>query len=399
MTDRPVFPRVSGVRTAAAVLASLAMIVVLLLVHAAPRRGVPWRADAAIELPPTQFEAVTGAATLDGETLRLHGIAADGGTLVAAPVRFDAADVRFLSYRFDQFPPSLRLALGWRTAEQPRRWQWAPLPFPRGETTVDLVRLVPEWQGNGQVVELGFTPLAAELLPTDALPARDVRFLGARLGGDARADALDALLDEWLAYRPWSGRSINTGGFSLRYREPRPLQAFVLLAAAAAVLVPGLVLGWRRRQWLRAAVVVGGVAWLVLDAAQLRLLAQRTLHARELSQLAPGGLYTEPVVAGAMASLRARVQGIDPQRRLVVLGADPFLRSYPPFELMPLDVASLPPGELAHAAPGMLVLRLGQVGAFDPRAGSLQVDGLRLRVRLLHEDGNAALMEVLEVDP
>jgi hypothetical protein len=397
VTDRFALLRASGIRTAAAVLGAVAMVVMLLLVHAAPRRGLPWRADAAIDLAPSMFEAVTGAAALDGAHLRLHGIAADGGTLIAAPARFDAADFRFLSYRFEQFPPSLRLALGWRTADQPRRWQWAPLPFPRGETTVDLARLVPEWKG--QVIELGFTPLAAELLPADALPPRDVRFLGAGLRGDGRADAVAALLDEWLAYRPWSGRSINTGGFSLRYREPRPLQAYVLLAAAAVLVVPGLVLGWRRRQCLRAAAVVAGVAWLLLDAAQLRVLAQRTLHTVHLSQLAPQGLHTEPLVAAAMASVRARAAGLGPDRKLVVLGADPFLRSYPPFQLMPLDVASLSPGDLAHAVPGTLLLRLGPVGEFDPAAGSLRVDGLQLRVRLLHEDGNGALLELLEVRP
>lgn len=395
MTDRPVFPRVSGIRTAAAVLASIAMIVVLLLVHAAPRRGVPWRADVEIDLPASQFKAVTGAATLDGGHLRLHGIAPDGTTLVAAGVDFDAADVRFLSYRFQRFPPSLRLALGWRTADQPQRWQWAPLPFPRGETTVDLRRLIPDW--SGRIIQVGFTPRAAELLPPDALPARDASFLGARLHGDGRADAVAALLDEWLAYRPWSGRSINTSGFSLRYREPRPLQAWVLLAAAAAVVVPGLILGWRRRQWLRAAALAAGVAWLVLDAAQLRLLAQRTLHTRELSQLASGGLRTEPMVAGAMDSLRSRLGEGGMDRRLVVLGADPFLRSYPPFELMPLDVASLAPNELAEALPGTLLLRLGPVGEFDAAGGSLRIDGLHLRVRVLHNEGGAVLLELLEV--
>jgi len=251
---------------------------------------------------------------------------------------------------------------------------------------------VPEW--SGEVQALGFSIASAEFLPAAAAPTHDLRLTAVGLHTDGRAAALAALWDEWVLYRPWSGRSINTGGFDLRYHAPRPWSGFVLAGGVVVLLVTALVLGWRRLRRGRAVLLAFCVLWLLLDAAQLRMLALRAAHAQALAALAPDGLRTEPGIAGAMETVRERIEAGEGAHKLVVLGGNAFLLAYPVYELLPLNAAGMPAQQLAAAPPGTLVLRLGSIGAHDADAGMLAIAGQRLAVRLLYEQPGIQLFEL-----
>ena len=78
----------------------------------------------------------------------------------------------------------------------------------------------------------------------------------------------------------------------------------------------------------------------------------------------------------------------------MVLGGSPFLLAYPVYELLPLNVAGLPPARLAAAPAGTLVLRLGNVGTHDGDAGTLALEQQILPVRLLHAQPGIQLLEL-----
>lgn len=380
----------AALKWGAVVVAAVAVAFVLLCAYAAPRTGLSWRGSAT---PLAAARFAGGAPQPDG-SLVIERAAGAAQQLLRftpdAPLRG-----RFLSYRFAGMPPSLRLGIGWRTRAD-GAWHWAMLPFPRRRTTVDLARLSPDWTGEAD--SLAFTLLPAELLPPSAVPAVQLRLLDAELQTDARLPALAALMDEWHAYRPWSGRSINTGGFDLRLLEPLPLQGFVLLVLAAAALVLLLVRAagrWRRRM-LATALVATATGWLVLDVAQLRVAWQRSTRLETLHQAAGGALAVEPRLAEALARVRAHPVVASPGARLVVFAGNPFLQSWPVFALLPLDVAALPADSLGRLRRGAVVLRLGEAGEY--RDGVLRSTTHQAWVRELQGEPGVHLLQLL-ADP
>lgn len=369
----------------------LALLALLLAVYAAPRWGLPWRGEV-LALAPARFQ---GGAP-EGEVLRVPWAAGATRALLVANLDTGAAPMRFLRYRLIDFPRSLRLLLGWRAAAD-APWQWAPLPFPDGPVTVDLARLSPQWQGRAGSIALLLLP--AELLPAEAVPAQAPALVAARLEGDGHAAAIAALLDEWRAYRPWSGRSINTAGFDLGYADQRPLQGFVALLAVLALLAGMLATRRRRRAWLPLALLVAGAAWLLLDLAHLRTLAMRAVHTSALSQSAAGELAINPPLARSLAAVRALPALRAPDSRVAVLAGSPFLRSWPLFELLPANAAPVEAAALGQVADGMLLLRLGDTGEYRRDAGVLRTDTVALRVQELYADQHLQLLRVRARDP
>ena len=374
-------------RAAALALGTALLAFALLCVYAAPRIA-GWRSQPVTPLPATAFQG--GAA--EGDALRIERAAGAAPHLLAlapdAPLRG-----RFLSYRFDPLPGDLRLLLGWRTSAT-ADWTWTPVPQAGGTTTLDLVRLSQAW--TGEAAALAFLLLPAELLPADAVPAHRLRFHGAMLEGDGRAAAVAAVLDEWRAYSPWTGRSINTGGFGAGMDAPRPVQGFVLACVLAVMALLALWCGLRRRRRAIApgllAVLVAG--WLLLDLVQLRALAQRSLHLSRLDAAADGALSVHPGLAASLAVVRTHPALAGKPRRIAVLAPDGFRRTWPVYALLPLDAAALAPGDLPRIRPGTLVLRLG-AGEYVPGSGVLRADGAAVPVRELHADAQAQLLETL----
>lgn len=367
----------------AAIAGATVLGVLLLGAYAAPRMDLPWRGS----LSHLQPEAPSGGERLADGSLQFTRDAGVG----QYPLHFQrgaAVRGRFLHYRWDAFPPTLRLAFGWRTRGE-QGWRWVPVPVPRGRTTVDLARLSPEWTGEASAT--AFSVLPAGLLPADAVAATTLRLNEAALETDARAPALAALLDEWLAYHPWSGRSINTGGFDLQRHHPLPLQGFVLLLLVPVVVVAWLLLRRLRRgarfapaapdatdalnastracrrptRFATLLVLAIAAGWLLLDAHQIHIAWQRSARLAALDAAAPAALAVEPRLAAALASVRAHPALSAPDSRLVVFAASPFLRSWPPFALAPTDAAALPVEELGRLRRGALVLRLGNAGTLD----------------------------------
>lgn len=365
----------------------------LLCAYAAPRLGVPWKGKDATALPAAAFQG----GTAEGDALRVERPAGAPQHVLAyaPPVPLQG---RFLSYRFDPLPGELRLLLGWRTtAGAP--WAWKPLPQADGRVTVDLARLSEQW--SGEAAALAFLLLPAELLAPGSVPAHRLRFHGAVLEADGRAAAIAALLDEWRAYSPWSGRSINTAGFDLGMDAPRPFQGFVLavLLLGSVVLAAWWALRRRRPRFAPTLLLALAVGWLLLDLAQLGLLAQRTGQLADLAKLASaestsGGLAIHPALARALAEVRRHPALARPGRRIVVLAPDSFRRTWPVFELLPLDAAAILPSQLRQLPAGMLVLRLGG-GGYAPGSGLLRAEGVVVRVRELHADDQLQLLEVL----
>lgn len=380
--------RAALLKRAAAALAAAALALLLLAAYAAPRTGLPW-SGSTTPLPAAHF--VGGVPGADG-SLRIERAAGDDQHLL----RFSSTDVlrgRYLTYRFDHVPATLRLAVGWSVDDT--GWRWAPLPFPEGRMTVDLARLSPDWSGEADTI--AFALLPAEMLPAAAVPTLPLTLHSVELSTDARLPALAALLDEWRAYRQWSGRSINTSGFDLRLDPPLPVQGFVLLLLAAAALVLAAALARRRARAGRVARIAIGLlalGWVMLDLVQLRIASQRAGHLGTLHRTAEGALAVDPQLARALADLSARTELASPGSRLVVFAATPFLQSWPVFALLPMDAASLPVEALGQLQRGALVLRLGEAG--DLADGTLRSSSHQARVRVLEEQPGLALLELMD---
>lgn len=344
----------------------------LLLAFARPGPGVPWQAGGRLELAPAQFESPASEVALRETSVRAEGADAGGVTLLRQATPGLAAGAwRYLHYRIDAAPAAGKRMLVWNgEAGQ----GMALLPSAAG--TLDLARH-PGWKGT--IAWLGVAAAPVDYLPAAAMESASLEIHALELQPPSWRGALAALWTDWRAATPWSGRSLNTGGFELAPRAAPSLTGFVAACAALAAALAFALFG--RVAGRRALLPILLLALALPALHQLAQLAARGATASAAARLAHDRpdtpLAAQPQLAAAALRLSRGLQDGGGAPRLLVHGANQFLGEYGVWLLRAHDVAMLwepamlpPPGTAGD-------WRVVLVGAgdweFDPARGRLRI--------------------------
>lgn len=382
-------------------LACLALVAVLgaLCLAAGIEWSTPFRPQRAESFVPSGMDLLGGRrAETEGAVLWVEGSDdAERSVLLARNLNLEAADWQYLRVALPRFPATLSLSLIWRSSEHPTRLQRAGLPRPgRFASTVRLAE-IDGWRGT--ISELGLLLEPAAMISTGSTLDRRFAIESMRIESDSFGAAINALATDWTAYRPWGGRSINTGGFELETSRSYSLVWFVALL----VLVFGLLLaalGSRRSQiWvpLGVALLLG---WLVLDLHQLGQLFWRGDFARQAQQRSDD-LQLHHQLAAALEAARPALQTADIGLALVASSL-PFHRTYGAFRLLPLPSAAVdsPPKLVAQDKKLALVLVGRGDWQFDPEVQRLRWAGHEYEVEQLYTDAHLSAYRLIrEVEP
>jgi hypothetical protein len=202
------------------------------------------------------MHAPKGRARVEGSTIVLNALDADGVGLIVAPVAaFDADEYSRVTWHVASAAArGTDLLMVWRTREQPARTHTVSIDWSRGPAQVDLSR-DPNWTGSIQGVALA----VRGQLPVPLAIA----------GFSARSNAWDAtaadIVGQWLEWPRTGGRMVITQ-MSDEARHVAPILAVV--AAGVALGVAFLIFRARKRSepaaaWTIAALFLAG--WLFVD--------------------------------------------------------------------------------------------------------------------------------------
>ncbi len=253
-----------------------------------------------------------------------HGKAAQGHMLVdqfangyalltSGPVRIEARDYPAIEYTWLPSAPGQQAAFFWRL-EGDENVQREDLTG-RGTAVLDLSTLR---QWRGRISELGF------LLQSPG--GQSVRLGAATLEPASLALRLRLAWQGWSRFEEWSQQSINflKGGAD---RQPLPLPLLIgawLLLALLLLCLPGA-LPKRPSAWLRAAIAMFFVAWMLLDlrwtvnnVRQSRL----SLQVVKLSAEQRAAVDLDGQIHRYIEHLKQKVLAKSPARILILGGPD-----------------------------------------------------------------------------
>lgn len=375
---------------AALLVAAFAIAVAL---NAGPRlHGTP----ASIDVPGSAMHAPQGRARVEGSTIVLNALGADGVGLIVAPVAaFDADEYSRMTWHIaSDAARGTELLMVWRTREKPARTHTAPIDWSRGPATIDLSRN-PDWSGSIQGVALA----VRGQLPVPLAIA----------GFSARSNAWDAtagdMVRQWLAW-PRAGGRMMVSHMGHEARHIAPILAVV--AGGVALGVAFLIVRARRRRepvalWAIAALFLAG--WLLVDFRWQMILWRQ--HAATVAQFA-GKSLDEQRMADADAPIFDVARKIrDAKRtrggRILVLSDNAHLSTRVGWFLYPENVFYGPRRRDPPPAPDQLrpgdqvVLLLFRGVRWDATRGMLVwADGRTRAAREILSDGpEFAMVEIL----
>jgi len=375
---------------AASLAAAFAIAVAL---NAGPRlHGAP----ASIDVPGSAMHAPKGRARVEGSTIVLNALDADGVGLIVAPVdAFDADEYSRVTWHVASAAArGTDLLMVWRTREQPARTHTASIDWSRGPASVDLSRDT-NWSGRVQGVALA----VRGQLPVPLAIA----------GFSARSNAWDAtaadIVAQWLEWPRMAGR-MTISQMSDEARHVAPILAVV--AGGVALGVAFLIFRARRRSepvamWAIAALFLAG--WLLVDLRWQTILWRQ--HAATIAQFA-GKSLDEQHMADADAPIFDVARKIrDAKRarggRILVLSDNAHLGTRVGWFLYPENVFYGPrhrdPAPAPdHLRPGdQVVLLLFRGIQWDATRGMLVwADGRTRAAREILADGaDFAMVEIL----
>ena len=372
--------------------------------------GVPWNAPILprelVALAGTDFRVRFGTGANSANGLAVSGLAADGTGLQTAPLdHLRASDFPVLTYRFEDFPDTLELSLMFRRADMPDDLQMIPIPASGGGTaSVDLAAFA-DWKG--EIIELGFAEYAAPQL----VPPSEAKFLPfqieyVQLKSHSWSQLFLRSRSDWLSYRPWTLRSINTLGQRIDFLAESSMQLLVTLCALVSLIAAWAILRWPRRRIAQATLLATCAVWVLLDLRWLddfaakhrvieKLYAGRPWQAR--AQLQPD---EDTLAAAAEISRLASAQGVN---RVLVLSDSTYTLLRLIYFLLPLNVA---PMSLAlSAAPGTspprdaLIAVFGSTWDYDEARGILSNGATAISVIPVYAKGDLLVLRAREVAP
>ena len=375
---------------AASLAAAFAIAVAL---NAGPRlHGAP----ASMDVPGSAMHAPKGRARVEGSTIVLNALDADGVGLIVAPVdAFDADEYSRVTWHVASAAArGTDLLMVWRTREQPARTHTASIDWSRGPASVDLSRDT-NWSGRVQGVALA----VRGQLPVPLAIA----------GFSARSNAWDAtaadIVAQWLEWPRMAGR-MTISQMSDEARHVAPILAVV--AGGVALGVAFLIFRARRRSepvamWAIAALFLAG--WLLVDLRWQTILWRQ--HAATIAQFA-GKSLDEQHMADADAPIFDVARKIrDAKRarggRILVLSDNAHLGTRVGWFLYPENVFYGPRRRDPAPAPDQLrpgdqvVLLLFRGIQWDATRGMLVwADGRTRAAREILADGaDFAMVEIL----
>lgn len=312
----------------------------LALVFAWPGGSAPSTAATSRDLPLAEFESPASQVSLTEATVRAEGADAQGATqLMQSVAALNASDYRYFTFDVDGSTSVSKRVLLWRGSEGQGVVAMPDAPWGRG--TIDLSR-VPGWKDTIDTV--GVISLPTDYLPAAAMTEAVLELRAARLESVSWRGALAALWSEWSSYRPWMGRSSNTGGLELGTGAGASLQAFLAAWLASVLIAAALCFGSARVRRFSLPLLVIGCALLALW--QIRQLGARAAVASDAAALVndhqpPLLLAAQPQLAAAAHALSAHLQGDDEHARLLVHGSSQFLGEYSTWLLRTQEVAMI----------------------------------------------------------
>jgi hypothetical protein len=358
---------------------------VLFAAFARPPFDAPWSAAHTLVSDPNAWESAVSGLRIEGAGVVARGAAANGTTmLLQAAEPFEASRFRYLAYDLG-LERTDKAHFLWRSNGQLRN---VFLPdAPGGDGVFDL-QGVPGWEG--QVDAIGVAASPTDVVHPSYVAEREFVLRSLRLESPSWRGALAALRDHWTAYRPWTGRSNNTGGFEF---SPKAGASLTLFSALLAMLALGLAFAFfgaaKARRWLVPAV---GVAALLLALVQLEQLALRGAVARAAAARADSParpLSAQPLLAAAAIDLSSRLRS-EGRTRVFVGGESQFFAEYTTWLLRGHNAAVLAPiGSLPATldAPAFVVLAGKGPWQFDVAAGRLTVGDRHWAGQLVHDGG------------
>lgn len=339
----------------AAFLVALATSWALLLCWAA---GIDWRTPLAPAAQRSyagnEFKAVFGTGIAQADRYHAESAAEDFSSLQSvATSGLAAADFPVLRYRFAGFPRTLELSLVFRTAQSPQDVQTISLPWPGEDVASFDLSSLATWQGT--IIELGFAQFPTAQIVPAKLGFRPFDLVEADLWSPSWRGDIAALGTDWFGAWPWSQRSVHALGREGDAPRAHSEILFAMLALCIAIGWSALLLGWRGRRLLRAALVMTAIAWFALDLRWQAGLVQRLLATRALyagvAWPERARIVGDSEILAAADELKALLRHEPAQTRILVEAGSGYQLLRMIWHLLPLNV-----GAFAHAAQSGSVL-------------------------------------------
>lgn len=294
-----------------------------------------------------------------------------------------AGDWGFLEYSIEGLGSSHRVLLQIQSAEGSEA-----RALPLGHHVLPLWRFG-AWRGGSPRLRL--LVVGEDMLRTSELPAVSLRIERLQLLSGGMRPALRAALSEWFAPRPWAASSINGEGSAYAGRGGPWLPLWIGLCLASVLLV------LPRQRRARMLPVLAG-AWLVLHAAHLFQLGQRSLALSQLTSQSEAPLATHAELAALAPVARQLLAEVPPQARLLVWSEAALQRDYLPFLLSDRPVLRMNQLEFLHALPAEAeawVLAVGPEQLPGARGvGRQQIAGVEFEFRQQAAAGPLRLLRV-----
>jgi hypothetical protein len=205
----------------------------------------------------------------------------------------------------------------------------------------------------------------------------------------------------WFGYQPWSLASINVVGAATDPNAPLP--ATLVFGALLSLVVCAVLLRWSRAQWLRAALVAGALAWVVLDLRWLGDLSSKhqlteSIYAgkswQERARLQP-----DEDIAGFAQLARQQLADVRQGQRVLVASDSTYMLLRLIYFLLPLN--AVPLDAAITTAPArdwpddtVIVLCASKRWHFDDAASVLRFEARSVDVTPLFVGGNLAVYRV-----
>ncbi len=244
----------------------------------------------------------TAAIHMEGSSLVLHrGIGYNSGSklvvtnadkqrrvrIISEQVSFLAEDMPFMVWKFTNMSPQEGMWVGWVAKKNPGKLNMIPVILPLDSTVVYRMKGKEGWSGEIVALGFGFDGQMYDSLILDSIELKTYSV----------TSMLESIWDEWLAFRPWTQRSISEVqiGAEAEYIKP-PLLIFIWI-----VFTFGLLFKINTKYFnTKSLLYICFSAWFFIDLQwQLNLMRQHKLS----QSLYNGKTLVEKIESGKDAGL------------------------------------------------------------------------------------------------
>ncbi|MGK7294698.1 MAG: hypothetical protein ACNS61_02585 [Candidatus Wenzhouxiangella sp. M2_3B_020] len=383
---------------AAGALAVVGVVIVavlwLLLPRFHPGIGPDGASGPSLELPASEFAAVTGRDVERQSDALVIGSLQEGEAVFAIREFFEAGDYPMLRLALSGVHPDLETELYWTTADAPLELNY--LPLARGDEAVTWHRLAGRDGWEGRIVELGVVVYGLR----DEGP---MRLESMRLQPATRAALARLTWQHWHEFQTWRQGAPNyyRGVPEHAPLRPVPVAAAWLLGSVAVLIVAARIRRWRPKRLLPAAIVAALVPWLALDLLWQDRLADQVGLTRAtftgLDQAARRDREMDATLRWQVAEIRAALAPLRGKRLFLVHDSrrHNYHRLRAQYHLLPLNVYNfgrdLPDPADVRAGDYLLVLDETDRVRFDAGRDALHDADTELPARVVERQPRMTL--------